>query len=96
MENLFNIEYSVGDWAVSIEYVVNGEYGGITICIKTNLGKSISFTKAFEGIVPKDEAFVMAQRMLRDIGEDFSDMVKKVISDMKSDLKCRSEILFED
>lgn len=94
MENLFNIEYMHGDWTVSIEYNVNGGYGGITICIKTNLNQSLSFTEAFEGTVSKDEAFVMAQRMLKELGEDFSDMVKKTISDMKSDLKYQRDFLF--
>lgn len=94
MENLFNIEYMHGDWTVRIEYNVNGGYGGITICIKTNLNQSLSFTEAFEGTVSKEEAFVMAQRMLKGLGDDFSDMVKKTISYMKSDFKYRKDFLF--
>lgn len=94
MENLFNIEYMHGDWTVTIEYNVNGGYGGVSVCIKNNLNQSLSFTEAFEGAVSKDEAFVMAQRMLKELGEDFSDMVKKTISDMKSDLKYQRDFLF--
>lgn len=94
MENLFNIEYMHGDWTVRIEYNVNGGYGGITICIKTNLNQSLSFTEAFEGTVSKEEAFLMAQRMLKGLGDDFSDMVKKTISYMKYDFKYRKDFLF--
>lgn len=95
MEKLFDVEYRVRNWAVRIEYVVNEGYGGITIYIRPNLAsKSLSFTRAFEGPVPKDEAVAIAQRMLKDLGGDFSDMTKAAISNLKSDLKYRREIMF--
>ena len=94
MEKLFDVEYQVRNWAVRIEYVVNEGYGGITIYIRANLGKSLLFARTFEGSVSKDEAVAIAQRMLKELGEDFLDMTKKVISDMKSDLKYRREIIF--
>ena len=96
MEKLFDVEYLKGDWRVRIEYIVNGEYGGIKIYVMNNLHEMLSFTKAFEGPVSREQAVVVAQRMLRDLGESFRDMAKKVISDMKSDLKYNRKLILGD
>lgn len=94
MEKIFDITYRTGDWSVRIEYTVNGEYAGLSFYIENAINEGFSVTKAFEGSVSEDEAFIMAQRILRDIGEDFQSMVKKVISDMKHDQAHNRKYLF--